>query len=1084
MVWIGIMRNLRWAPVLLLPLVLAACGGDGSSSAPPPSASLDEQVMALAQAQQQMVDPSGGLQAVTPAQDAKVKLGQLLFFSKTLGGTFDSACASCHHPYFAGGDALSLPVGVAAVNPDYVGPGRLINSANDFDPLHDGLPNVPRNSQTIINAALYHSSLFFDGRVQLLGTATDGSPLIRTPDSGIGADPAAGDSLLGAQARFPVTSPDEMRNFFHQDLSETEQFRQLLVDRLKGLADTDSISAQGPANWLARFQAAYGSGTSDSLINFDNIQSALADYMKSMVFVDTPWRQYLAGDSSAISDTAKKGAQLFLLAKAQGGLGCSGCHSGSFFTDEKFYNTGMPQIGRGKRADGRDFGRWQVTKQDADKFAFRTPSLLNVGLTAPYGHAGTFQTLDELLRYHANPRSQINNFDFTFSHLVQFATAGNIYPNAPALTQEALDAPNFATELPGRDLSNDEVNELKAFLETLTSKCLASSLTGCLSPWVPSKVEDPDGNMLVQSSSPSAPSGSTPMTPPVVYPTSTVSFTLLPSLAARTTFPEVQGCSTSPVFKANNDGDYFSEDSAGLGLTLPHGFDTATWTYLNGIAFGSVMMAGGVTVGYLNGDCWPDLVYASGSANGVVIYDNNAGSGFSLSDVMPSTAQIGALYTGVGIADLQGDYRHELVLGNLLSGFVQVLKPDDSGQYWRIAEMPTTRNTFGMAFGDFNGDGYPDIYLGHWDPGGLPGTAPAFWLNNGGSSISPIDSQAGVATANGFSPGWQFSPSFVDADGDGRQDLLIAADYGSSLVLRNDGTSVLKNVTDRNVITDENGMGSALGDYRNTGALDWFVSAIYDPTQILNVNWGVHGNHLYRNDSTPGQIAFSDVSIQAGIQKGYWGWGSCAADFNNDGWLDIFQADGWGYTPPLAGLTPDQQALVDSFTVLTQMFNTKPPRLFINNGDGTFTEKAVDWHADVPMNGRGLACFDYDRDGDVDVAVVDHSKGIKFFENHSGSGSGHGFLSVRLVGLPPNTDALGAKVYLTADLDGNGVIDSNETQMRVVMANSNFNSQTPLDLHFGLGMAATVTTLRIVWPDGSSASYSNLPIDQFLVYHQ
>src|SRR5690606_16733885 len=133
----------------------------------------------------------------------------------------------------------------------------------------------------------------------------------------------------------------------------------------------------GNNNWLSEFQTAFASGeTAEELITFDNISMALAEYQRSMVFVDTPWKAYVEGDDSAISEQAKEGALLFLRPIGEGGVACAQCHSGDFFTDEGHTIVGFPQLGPGK-GDGasgdEDFGREQQTADPADRFRFRTP---------------------------------------------------------------------------------------------------------------------------------------------------------------------------------------------------------------------------------------------------------------------------------------------------------------------------------------------------------------------------------------------------------------------------------------------------------------------------------------------------------------------------------------------------------------------------------------------------------------------------------------------------------------------------------------------------------------------------------------
>jgi len=135
----------------------------------------------------------------------------------------------------------------------------------------------------------------------------------------------------------------------------------------------------------------------------------------------------------------------------------------------------------------------------------------------------------------------------------------------------------------------------------------------------------------------------------------------------------------------------------------------------------------------------------------------------------------------------------------------------------------------------------------------------------------------------------------------------------------------------------------------------------------------------------------------------------------------------------------------------------------------------------VPSEGRGIACFDHDRDGDIDIVVLDHSTGLQFFENQSGSAAGRAFLNIRLVGAAPNTDAIGARVNVTADI-GRGF--GPPTQLRRSEANSNFNSQNPPDLHFGLGRAAAANSVRVIWPDGAELVCADVAANQFIVLDQ
>ena len=420
------------------------------------------------------------------------QLGMKLFFSKALGGDQDSACVTCHHPFLAGGDALSLPVGVGAERIDLLGPGRLHRAdAEHFD----GGPTVPRNSPTTFNIGLWDQVMFHDGRVESLNKVAGQNGAggdIRTPDVAFG-NAAQGPltNLVMAQALFPVTSPEEMRGFVFETGNSNTVVRDHLALRLQGETLPQELAEN---NWLEEFRAAFEApaGTAEELITYNNIATALAAYERSQVFVNHSFRRYIEGNKSAMSGDAKLGALLFF-----GKAGCANCHTGDFFSDEQFHVVAMPQMGRGKGNDNGttgddDFGRFRETGNDADRYAFRTPSLLNVAATAPYNHVGSYLTLEEVVRHYTGPREAMQSFDY--NKLDANIQTDNLSVNT-GLALDQLDALRQAgTSLfpENIELSDDEVAFLVAFLESLTDPCVTDR--ACLSPWVPDESDsDPDG---------------------------------------------------------------------------------------------------------------------------------------------------------------------------------------------------------------------------------------------------------------------------------------------------------------------------------------------------------------------------------------------------------------------------------------------------------------------------------------------------------------------------------------------------------------------------------------------------------------
>lgn len=460
-------------------------------------------------------DPADG-RNLPEITDGKAQLGKALFFTKSLGGAFDAACVSCHHPMLGGGDGLSLPVGVDAVDQDGERAHNLLGLGR-FHLLAGNLPSVSRNAPTIFNVGLYDAGLFWDSSVASLGKelgANGTSSGIVTPDStGLSVADSLlllGASLSDAQARFPVISVPQMRSSF-QSGESNEALRAALLSRF-----------EGRATWEELFVEAYG----DPIISFNRIAAALGAYENSQVFIETPWKAYIDGDEDALTDKQKQGARLFYTSINAGGAGCVNCHSGDFFTDEKHHLLAFPQFGEGKNNDSgngssNDFGRENVTELAADRFHFRTPTLLNAEITAPYGHAGTYQTLEEAIAHHINPAAQLKTFfgevngepyveaaDFCdLPQIAQIITVSgdacnDLYANAYEDSQAALAAmedSNATSVLElASDITEEQIDQLVAFIKALTDPCVLDR--ECLSPWIidADDLDDfPDGEALV-----------------------------------------------------------------------------------------------------------------------------------------------------------------------------------------------------------------------------------------------------------------------------------------------------------------------------------------------------------------------------------------------------------------------------------------------------------------------------------------------------------------------------------------------------------------------------------------------------------
>lgn len=454
-----------------------------NSSAPVLRSELDTTLSGLIRQHNLSGNPAQG-KTLPAIETPLAQLGMQLFFSKTLSGNLDVACATCHHPLLGGGDNLSLPIGVNAADPNVLGHKRLLQGKLT--------PGVPRNAPTTFNTGLWQQFMFHDGRVQ----QTSGG--IHTPDVPYPqADPNAGANLVQAQARFPVTSNHEMRGETFDMGGTAQTCRERLAERLGGYGNANNppLTAAENQYWLNLFRSAYGKpdATAQDLITEQHIAAALGEYLRSQVFINNPWRQYVEGHLAAISSDAKQGALLFFRERNDGGYACATCHRGDFFTDEQFRNVLLPPIGPGKGNTDpnlqQDYGRWLVTGNPDDKFRFRTPSLLNVAVTGPWGHNGAYTTLEGITRHMLNP----------FQAALAYDPAQLQQANIPTgqLQQNLREMLGSNTDLAGQDYQEADVKYLMAFLHTLTDPCVTRQ--DCLARWLPSAApeqQDPMGLQL------------------------------------------------------------------------------------------------------------------------------------------------------------------------------------------------------------------------------------------------------------------------------------------------------------------------------------------------------------------------------------------------------------------------------------------------------------------------------------------------------------------------------------------------------------------------------------------------------------
>ncbi len=524
----------------------------------------------------------------------------------------------------------------------------------------------------------------------------------------------------------------------------------------------------------------------------------------------------------------------------------------------------------------------------------------------------------------------------------------------------------------------------------------------------------------------------------------------------------------------------YTDVTAAAGIAGPqHVWNLPPDCLIAGVFCEPERMSGGAAVGDVDGDGWDDLLVTRLEAPDVLFRnlgdgtfsDVTAGSGLDLH----SRNTNGALFLDV---DKDGDL--DLYVTTLAEDAHLLFINDGTGTFSEEAAVrgadvfsSGTRIGYGLAAGDFDKDGWPDLYVGEWRPSGLaaPGTSNSRLLRNRGAAapghFEDVTLAAGVQPAVVIpNESWVFAPAFVDLDGDSWPDLTLTSDFGTTLLFWNDGDGTFtEDTAGAGVGTDENGMGSTFGDYDGDGDLDWFVTSIFDPAETcetVSCGWGYSGNRLFRNE---GGRSFTDQTDSAGVREGYWGWGAAFFDSDNDGDLDLVQTNGVDFPDGTGGVPVGIDA----------DWEMDPMRFWRNDGTGVMSEVSAAVGLTDTGSGKGLLVFDYDRDGDQDVLIANNQTGPLLYRNDGGNANE--WLRVRVVGRGDTTSGFGTRIQIS-------VTGPSDEQVRILGATSHFLGQSERTAHFGLGAATQVATLEVKFPNGAKRILKNVPSGQEIVIDQ
>ena len=453
-----------------------------------------------------------------------------------------------------------------------------------------------------------------------------------------------------------------------------------------------------------------------------------------------------------------------------------------------------------------------------------------------------------------------------------------------------------------------------------------------------------------------------------------------------------------------------------------------------------------------------------------VLYRNSSDGTFIDVTSIAGVSNAGNYGLGVACGDYNNDGNPDLYVTNF--GANILYRNNGDGTFTDVTEESDVGGaswSSSAAFFDYNRDGHLDLYVvnyvrypldvpyspcdGYCHPLYFEGAPDRLYRNNGDGTFVDTTEAAGITDIGGPFHGKGLGVVAADFNNDSNPDLYVANDVTPNYLFHNkgDGTFVEIGVAAGCAYSVDGaaqaGMGVDAGDYNGDGFLDIFVT-----------NFAYETNALYRNN---GDDTFTDVSYQARLGDEsylFLGFGTGFFDYDNDGLLDIFVANGH--------IFDRVKQTTDIVTYAQQN------QLFHNSGDGGFTEASLKTGAYFGRKGvsRGAIFGDYDNDGDIDIVVTQLNQSAELLRNEGGNHQN--WLRVKTIGVHSNRDGIGARLVLTL---------GTKSQVQEVRAGSSYQSSHDPRVFFGLGGHRIIDRLEIRWPSGVVQILENIPANRELV---
>ena len=449
-----------------------------------------------------------------------------------------------------------------------------------------------------------------------------------------------------------------------------------------------------------------------------------------------------------------------------------------------------------------------------------------------------------------------------------------------------------------------------------------------------------------------------------------------------------------------------------------------------------------------------------------VLYRNNGDGTFS--DVTQNSGVGSTSYgTGATVADYDNDGDLDLYLTNF--GKDQLYQNNGDSTFTDVTSQAGVENLnwgTSCAFADVDNDGFLDLYIANYakydptndkpcyergvhvycGPHAYPPVHDTLYKNNGDGTFTDVSE---LYRPSDLIPQHGLGVTFGDYDADGDADIYIANDQDPNFLFRNEGNgkyieiALISGVCYNDMGKEEAGMGTDFGDYNNDGQLDLTVS-----------NYQTETNTLYHNHDRDFFVDNTIVSGIAEITHGYLGWGIKFFDYDNDGYQDIFVANGH---------------LMDNISALEKHV-TYPQKnlLFRNLGDGTF-ENVITQEDGLALKkvSRGAAIGDYDNDGDLDILVTNCNQRPDLLQNVVGNQNN--WVQIQVIGKKTNRSGIGTKIK---------VVTGTHIQFREIQSSGSYLSFHDLRAHFGVGKSELIDLIEIKWLSGEITQFKNIVVNK------